>query len=284
MNKYVTGALIIAVALGLIWYITEITPGTGDGVTPPAATPASKDDLIVVTAPLPNAEVASPLTVTGRARGNWYFEADFPVKILDANGRQLGIVPAHAEGEWMTTEYVPFSATLPFETPTTATGTLVLEKDNPSGLPEHANELRIPIRFANVAKETRTIQLYYYDAARDQGPGGAQCTRAGLVAVPRTLPRTLTPLRDSIVELMQGRLTEAERAQGLITEFPLAGVTLKNITLVDGVATLTFDDPQGSTSGGSCRVGILWHQIEATAKQFPTVQSVRFLPEDLFQP
>jgi len=34
-----------------------------------------------------------------------------------------------------------------FENPETATGTLVLEKDNPSGLPEHADELRVPVRF-----------------------------------------------------------------------------------------------------------------------------------------
>lgn len=38
------------------------------------------------------------------------------------------------------------------------------------------------------------------------------------------------------------------------------------------------------TNGGSCRAGILWFQIEATAKQFSEVKQVRFLPEELFQP
>ena len=94
-----------------------------------------------------NAVVKSPLTVSGEARGNWYFEASFPVKILDANGNQLGIIPAQAQSEWMTTDFVPFSTSLVFSTSTTDTGTLVLEKDNPSGLPEHADEVRIPIRF-----------------------------------------------------------------------------------------------------------------------------------------
>ncbi|MFN3301828.1 MAG: hypothetical protein ACK413_02260 [Patescibacteria group bacterium] len=36
--------------------------------------------------------------------------------------------------------------------------------------------------------------------------------------------------------------------------------------------------------GGACRVGILWFQIEETAKQFPGVEKVQFLPEEIFQP
>ncbi len=106
-----------------------------------------KADLIRVSYPPANAKVQSPFTVTGEARGTWYFEASFPVKIFDANGKQLGVVPAQAQGEWMTENFVPFAAELTFEKPTTTTGTLVLEKDNPSGLPEHADELRIPIVF-----------------------------------------------------------------------------------------------------------------------------------------
>ena len=47
----------------------------------------------------------------------------------------------------MTTEFVAFTVVLTFSVPITETGTLVLEKDNPSGLLENANELRIPVRF-----------------------------------------------------------------------------------------------------------------------------------------
>jgi len=79
--------------------------------------------------------------------GNWYFEASFPVMIFDANGEKLGVVPAQAKGDWMTTEFVPFEATLTFDKPTTATGTLVLLKDNPSGLPENDNSISIPVSF-----------------------------------------------------------------------------------------------------------------------------------------
>lgn len=129
-----------------------------------------------------------------------------------------------------------------------------------------------------------TVKLYYYNPALDQGPGGAQCSRAGLVAVERTIPRTITPVQDAIKLLLRGEITSAERAQGITSEFPLAGVVLQSASLVKGELTLTFADPQNKTGGGSCRVGILWQQIEATAKQFPEVKSVRFLPEELFQP
>lgn len=108
---------------------------------------AELTEMIYADSPKPNAVVQSPLMVTGAARGNWYFEASFPVKLLDANGNVLVQTPAQAQGEWMTTEFVPFSVKLAFETPTTTTGTLVLQKDNPSGLPEYDNALYIPIRF-----------------------------------------------------------------------------------------------------------------------------------------
>lgn len=107
-----------------------------------------KDDLIRVSNPRPNAVIGSPLTVKGMARGNWFFEASFPIKLFDGNGELLTTGIAQAKGEWMTTEFVPFEVTLMFTAPTTTAGTLVLNKDNPSGLPENEDTLRMPIQFA----------------------------------------------------------------------------------------------------------------------------------------
>ena len=118
--------------------------GCGRAAPPP---PAALPDLIELGSPLPGGLVQSPLTVEGRARGSWFFEASFPVYLLDAEGDTLARVPAHAGGEWMTTEFVPFSATLTFRAPASPTGTLVLAKDDPSGRPERAAELRVAIRF-----------------------------------------------------------------------------------------------------------------------------------------
>lgn len=106
-----------------------------------------KNDLIRLKSPRSGSLVQSPLLVQGLARGYWFFEASFPVKLYDSNDVLLGIGIAQAIGEWMTEEFVSFQATLEFATPATKEGTLVLEKDNPSGLPEHADELRVPIRF-----------------------------------------------------------------------------------------------------------------------------------------
>ena len=112
-----------------------------------AHAPAAIPDLIELRTPLPNATLLSPLTLEGRARGPWFFEASFPVYLLDASGDTIAVIPAHAESEWMTQAFVPYKATLIFTPPASQTGTLVLAKDNPSGLPEHAAELRVPIRF-----------------------------------------------------------------------------------------------------------------------------------------
>lgn len=105
-------------------------------------------DLIRVDRPRPGEIVASPLSVSGQARGIWYFEANFPVQLLDGEGNTLTTVPAQADGDWMTEGFVPFTAKLIFQAPKTATGTLILMKDNPSGLPEHDAQIGIPVRFA----------------------------------------------------------------------------------------------------------------------------------------
>jgi len=247
-------------------------------------------DLIRVTSPTRNQTISSsPLVVNGQARGSWYFEASFPIELLDANGSVLGSGPAEAQGDWMTNNFVPFTATVNFTTPTTNTGTLVLEKANPSGLPENAQELRIPVRFDNTAgtngAQEQVVQLYYYDPEEDtDASGNILCSRSGLVAVDREIPRTTTPIQDTIKLLIQGELTTLEEAAGITTEFPLPGFTLLSASLSNGVLTLQFADPQNQTSGGACRAGILWFQIEETAKQFPEVNEVRFIPEDLFQP
>lgn len=105
-------------------------------------------DLIVVTSPQPNDVIASPLTVTGEARGTWYFEATFPVRIIDGYGNTIATGYAEADGEWKTEDFVPFTSTLTFTgTPATTDGTLILAKDNPSDLPKNDAELYVPVNF-----------------------------------------------------------------------------------------------------------------------------------------
>lgn len=114
----------------------------------------AKSDLVRLESPAPLAIVDSPLAVSGEARGYWFFEASFPVSLVDWDGRIIGEGIATAEGEWMTEEFVPFSATLEFDSPYRTgdpdfmrRGALILQRDNPSGLPENDDALEVPIRF-----------------------------------------------------------------------------------------------------------------------------------------
>ncbi len=256
-------------------YVSRIPPVCDFALCP-------QEDLIQVENPGANEVITSPLFIRGKARGFWFFEASFPIKLYDDKGRLLATGIAQAQSDWMTDDFVLFSAELEFKSPDTEKGTLVLEKDNPSGLPENADELRMPVVFARAA---RKIDLYYYNSELDKDvAGNIKCSRAGLVAVPREIEVTETPIQDAIELLLAGRLTAEEKSRGISTEYPLAGFSLQSASLDNGVLTLEFNDPNNRTSGGSCRAGILWLQVEATAKQFPEVKEVRFLPVGIFQP
>lgn len=111
-----------------------------------SASVSSANPDITISEPDPNTPVSSPLTVTGEARGTWYFEASFPVKLLDANNNIIAQGPAQAQGDWMTTDFVPFSITLTFPPQTPQQGTLVLSKDNPSGEPQNDASISIPVQ------------------------------------------------------------------------------------------------------------------------------------------
>jgi hypothetical protein len=122
-------------------------PASNDTTIVRTVQPARKPGLIELHNPFPNDPIQSPLAIEGMAKGPWYFEASFPVYLLNAAGDTIARTPAQAQGEWMTTSMVPFKATLEFTVPAEDSGTLVLSKSNASGLPEHDDELRVPIRF-----------------------------------------------------------------------------------------------------------------------------------------
>lgn len=107
--------------------------------------PDSHADLIVVETPASNSVISNPLTVTGRARGFWYFEASFPVELYGQDGELLAIGIAQAQTEWMTEDFVDFVATLDYESETAQNGKLIFRKDNASGLPEHDDHIEIPV-------------------------------------------------------------------------------------------------------------------------------------------
>lgn len=102
-------------------------------------------DLITISTPLPGAVTGKEFLVKGAARGTWFFEASFPIEVLDLGGTRIAIAVAQAEGEWMTTEFVPFSAMVRIPETYIGPAMLILRKDNPSGLPEHEASVSYPI-------------------------------------------------------------------------------------------------------------------------------------------
>lgn len=116
----------------------------------------AKADVIKVTAPAGMSVINNPLTITGEARGTWFFEASAPITLVDWDGKIIAEGAITADGEWMTTEFVPFTASLDFASPYTEgqpefmkRGSLIFKKDNPSGLPENDDALEIPVLFTN---------------------------------------------------------------------------------------------------------------------------------------
>lgn len=124
-------------------FIEEINQSPTSVVSPNA----NQNDKIFVISPQENESISSPVMIKGEARGNWYFEASFPIALYDSNNTLLAEAPAQAIGEWMTEDFVPFELSLSFSKPTTTSGKIVLKKNNPSGLPENDEQIEIPVLF-----------------------------------------------------------------------------------------------------------------------------------------
>ena len=103
-------------------------------------------DNIKITSPTSGSVISSPVKITGEAKG-WYFEATFPVRLVDENGRTLAKGSAKATSDWMVDAYVPFELQLTFNPQGAKSGKLIFEKDNPSGLSENAKGFSLPVLF-----------------------------------------------------------------------------------------------------------------------------------------
>ena len=180
----------------------------------------------------------------------------------------------------MTEDFVPFVASLVLAPSSAVSGTLILEKDNPSGLPEHADELRMPVRLEPNAEMT-SVNVYFPNSTLDQA---TSCT--AVFPVKRTIPKTDAIGRKALEFLLAGP-TPAEIESGYSTTIN-PGVSILRLAIEQGIASVDFDNEIEHAVGGSCRVTAIRAQISATLKQFPTVREVRISvngrAEDILQP
>lgn len=107
--------------------------------------------------PVEGADVASPLTFSGSASGLWYFEGDFPVRLVDGSGVLIAESYASAQSNWMTEEQVAFQGQIEFDVSEATEATLILQEDDPSGMKVPA-EKKVALTLLPLKKGRLVIQ------------------------------------------------------------------------------------------------------------------------------
>lgn len=234
---------------------------------------------VVVDAPSPNQAVASPISVSGRARGSWYFEASFPIELIDDQGKALGQSYVQAQGDWMTPDFVPFFGELHYQAEATTTGKLILKKDNPSGLPQFDKSMEFPVIIT--PSQTTLVKAFFSNNNFDPE---VSCNK--VFEVERRVPRTVAVARAALEQLLAGP-SNKEKAQGFFTSIN-PGVKIQKLEITGGAAKVDFNQTLEQAVGGSCRVAAIRAQITETLKQFSTVKdvliSINGRTEDILQP
>lgn len=95
------------------------------------------EDVIMINSPQPGLSINSPISISGQAVGNWFFEAQFSIDVVNWDGLIVGTGTATAQGEWMTENMVPFIANIEFDNigaDLSPRATLIFHKPNPKSL------------------------------------------------------------------------------------------------------------------------------------------------------
>jgi Immunoglobulin-like domain of bacterial spore germination len=123
-------AIIIVAALVFDW-------GRNDALIPmPDQNMAATSGAPIIFSPKNDETVTSPIQISGKVSGNWFFEGSFPIELLDSNGDVIASATASSPEDWATTSMIDFSATLIYpKATTTDRGLIILKNDNPSGDP-----------------------------------------------------------------------------------------------------------------------------------------------------
>lgn len=233
----------------------------GEDTDKPDETPQYKS--LKITNPSPNETISSPLKVTGEAAG-WYFEATFPIRLEDNNGNKIAESYVTAKGDWMTTGFVPFEGELTFTVPAgVIEGKLIFEKSNPSDLPQNADSISIPVKFAQKMTE---VSLFFSNSQKD--PGMADCSRVYMVK--RSVPAIQAIARAALEELLKGP-TEEEKSKGYFSSIP-GGVIIQSLSISNKTAFVDFNSK--IETAGSCKVAAILSQVNETLNQFDTVDKV----------
>lgn len=270
--------IIAALAVGGWWLWSQNQP-VGTGPMEDSGSVLIHEDVKLLT-PRAGETVRSPLVIKGEAK-TWYFEGSFGVKLIGPSGKVLAEHYVQAQGDWMTTEFVPFEGTLQFVSDEEGMGQLVLQKDNPSDMRELDESVSVPVRI--VAEETMSVKAFF---AVNEAKDGSIVDCSKVEAVTRIIPKTLAVAEAAIRELLKGPIGNEASGEVIQTSIP-AGTVLQKIEIRSGTAYVDFNSAL-EQGGGSCSMAARSAQIEQTLKQFPTIQNVVISidgrTEDILQP
>jgi len=268
-------ALIIVVLVGVALWPNN-SPADNQQENPPTG-----EGGLEITLPSPNAEISSPLKISGTASGDGWngFEGQVGiVDLLDYKGNGLGYAILTATTDWMSPP-VSFETTLNFTAANSGPGTLVFHNENASGDPAMDKTFSMPVNIVASSAETMTVTAYF---AKDEITGS---TCSVVFPVERIVPKTEAVARASLEELLKGP-TDEEKSQGYYSNIN-SGVKINSLTILNGTARVDFSEEM-ETTGGSCRVTEIRSEINFTLKQFPTVDnviiSINGRTEDILQP
>jgi len=225
-------------------------------------------------------EIELGYVIKGSVIGNWYFEGEFPVRVLNEQMEVVETLIAFAKDDWMTTERVPFELEVDFPLIADSYTVLRFEKSNPSGLKEHSDyaDLQVLVKTDNKVLE---VKIYF---PNEKMGSTSDCTL--VYPVDRTIPYTQAVGRVALQELFKG-LTQEEEEYGYFTNIN-EGVEIQSLTISNGIARVDLSEELEKEVGGSCRVTSIREQIGRTLKQFPTVDTVIISidgrTEDILQP
>jgi hypothetical protein len=158
-TKIITSVLfIIALAIALFVFISkrseapivneEVNVGVNGEVKSNENVPLLSDMIIIDSPKMGETITQGTLHVSGKARGSWYFEASAPFEVRGQDNELIKQSYITAQGEWMTTEFVPFKGEITFTVPDgMKSGFIVFRNDNPSGDPSRDKSVSIPVKF-----------------------------------------------------------------------------------------------------------------------------------------
>lgn len=278
MGKIILTAIILLVVLaGIVILMDNIkvqtAPSPSLSAMPSASvTPEETAGNIHVFSPQAGDEVGLPIVIKGEART---FEAAFSYRIKNSDGKVLVEDHSMTTGTADYPAYRPFEVTVNYPDPKTASGSVeVFEYSAKDG--SEINKVIVPVKFKTVASSTAKV---YFSK-------GSPTDCSEVIAVSRRVPKTETPIRTALDELLRGPY-KADADAGYTTSIN-AGTTIKSVNLKSGTLTIDFEKNIEAGVGGSCRVTAIRAQITQTAKQFANVNtvviSVEGRTEDVLQP